>query len=65
VAYFDRATAELADQARRDPLTELLNYAAFGVGVHDFDRRAGIGRRFEANQHAGMQMRGDRFDGNA
>src|SRR5712672_3297107 len=25
VAYFDRATAELADQARRDPLTWLLN----------------------------------------
>jgi diguanylate cyclase (GGDEF)-like protein len=29
VAYFDRATAELADQARRDPLTELLNHQAF------------------------------------
>jgi diguanylate cyclase (GGDEF)-like protein len=29
VAYFDRATAELADQARRDPLTGLLNPQAF------------------------------------
>jgi diguanylate cyclase (GGDEF)-like protein len=29
VAYFDRATGELADQARRDPLTGLLNHQAF------------------------------------
>ena len=29
VAYFDRATAELAHQARRDPLTGLLNHQAF------------------------------------
>jgi diguanylate cyclase (GGDEF)-like protein len=29
VAYFDRATAELADQARSDPLTGLLNHQAF------------------------------------
>ena len=29
VAYFDRATGELAEQARRDPLTELLNHQAF------------------------------------
>ena len=29
VAYFDRATAELADQARHDPLTGLLNHQAF------------------------------------
>jgi diguanylate cyclase (GGDEF)-like protein len=29
VAYFDRATSELADQARRDPLTGLLNHQAF------------------------------------
>jgi diguanylate cyclase (GGDEF)-like protein len=29
VAYFDRATAELADRARLDPLTELLNHQAF------------------------------------
>lgn len=28
VAYFDRATAELADQVRRDPLTGLLNHQA-------------------------------------
>jgi hypothetical protein len=44
VAYFDRATAELADQARRDPLTELLNHAAFGVGVEEELDRA---RRYE------------------
>jgi diguanylate cyclase (GGDEF)-like protein len=29
VAYFDRATLELSDQARRDPLTRLLNHQAF------------------------------------
>jgi diguanylate cyclase (GGDEF)-like protein len=29
VAYFDRATAELAYQARHDPLTDLLNHQAF------------------------------------
>jgi diguanylate cyclase (GGDEF)-like protein len=29
VAYFDRATGELVDQARRDPLTGLLNHQAF------------------------------------
>jgi len=29
VAYFDRATTELAEQARRDPLTGLLNHQAF------------------------------------
>jgi diguanylate cyclase (GGDEF)-like protein len=29
VAYFDGATAELADQARRDPLSGLLNHQAF------------------------------------
>jgi diguanylate cyclase (GGDEF)-like protein len=29
VAYFDRATLELANQARRDPLTRLLNHQAF------------------------------------
>lgn len=29
VAYFDRATAELARQARQDPLTRLLNHQAF------------------------------------
>jgi diguanylate cyclase (GGDEF)-like protein len=29
VAYFDRATSELAYQARHDPLTDLLNHAAF------------------------------------
>ena len=44
VAYFDRATAELADQARRDPLTELLNHVAFSVGVEEELYRA---RRYE------------------
>jgi diguanylate cyclase (GGDEF)-like protein len=29
VAYFDRATSELAYQARRDPLTDLLDHQAF------------------------------------
>lgn len=44
VAYFDRATAELAEQARRDPLTELLNHAAFGRTLEDELVRA---RRYE------------------
>jgi diguanylate cyclase (GGDEF)-like protein len=44
VAYFDRATAELADQARRDPLTGLLNHAAFAGAVDDELFRA---RRYE------------------
>lgn len=35
VAYFDRATSELADQARRDPLTGLLNQVAFSSAVDD------------------------------
>jgi diguanylate cyclase (GGDEF)-like protein len=29
VAYFDRATSELAHRARHDPLTDLLNHSAF------------------------------------
>ena len=33
VAYFDRATLELAEQARRDPLTGLLNHQAFTHGL--------------------------------
>ena len=33
VAYFDRATGELAIQARRDPLTQLLNHTAFSEQV--------------------------------
>ncbi|MBW8741792.1 MAG: GGDEF domain-containing protein [Acidobacteria bacterium] len=33
VAYFDRATLELAEQARRDPLTGLLNHQAFTQGL--------------------------------
>lgn len=35
VAYFDRATSELAEQARRDPLTGLLNHAVFSSAVDD------------------------------
>jgi diguanylate cyclase (GGDEF)-like protein len=39
VAYFDRATGELADQARRDPLTGLLNHQAFSdVLATELDR---------------------------
>jgi diguanylate cyclase (GGDEF)-like protein len=44
VAYFDRATAELADLARRDALTGLLNHAAFGAAVDEELYRA---RRYE------------------
>ncbi len=44
VAYFDRATSELAEQARRDPLTGLLNHAAFDAAVDDELFRA---RRYE------------------
>jgi diguanylate cyclase (GGDEF)-like protein len=44
VAYFDRATAELAEQARRDALTGLLNHAAFGSAVDEELYRA---RRYE------------------
>jgi diguanylate cyclase (GGDEF)-like protein len=33
-AYFDRATAELVDQARRDALTTLLNHQAFSDTLH-------------------------------
>jgi diguanylate cyclase (GGDEF)-like protein len=44
VAYFDRATSELAEQARRDPLTGLLNHSAFSAAVDDELFRA---RRYE------------------
>jgi diguanylate cyclase (GGDEF)-like protein len=40
VAYFDRATTELADQARRDPLTGLLNHHAFNDVLESELRRA-------------------------
>jgi len=41
VAYFDRATAELAEQARCDPLTGLLNHQAFAdLLEHEIDRAA-------------------------
>src|SRR6266536_3308623 len=39
VAYFDRATLELASQALRDPLTQLLNHQAFTDGLEaELDR---------------------------
>jgi diguanylate cyclase (GGDEF)-like protein len=44
VAYFDRATSELAELARRDPLTRLLNHAAFSAALDDELYRA---RRYE------------------
>jgi diguanylate cyclase (GGDEF)-like protein len=41
VAYFDRATADLAEQARRDPLTGLLNHQSFNdVLALEVDRAA-------------------------
>lgn len=40
VAYFDRATADLAIQARRDPLTQLLNHTAFSEQVEAELQRA-------------------------
>jgi diguanylate cyclase (GGDEF)-like protein len=40
VAYFDRATAELAEQARRDPLTGLLNHQAFSETLEQEAERA-------------------------
>jgi diguanylate cyclase (GGDEF)-like protein len=44
VAYFDRATADLAEQARLDPLTELLNHQAFTRELETELERA---RRYE------------------
>jgi diguanylate cyclase (GGDEF)-like protein len=43
VAYFDRATSELAYQARRDPLTHLLNHQAFD---EELDAELERARRF-------------------
>src|ERR671937_2890772 len=40
VAYFARATMELAEQARRDPLTHLLNHQTFSDGFDSELRRA-------------------------
>lgn len=40
VAYFDRATSELADQARHDALTGLLNHQAFGAALAEELTRA-------------------------
>lgn len=42
-AYFDRATAELADRARRDPLTDLLNHQAFS---DELELELGRARRY-------------------
>jgi diguanylate cyclase (GGDEF)-like protein len=45
VAYFDRATLELADEARRDPLTRLLNHHAFTDQLEaELDRAERYGR---------------------
>jgi diguanylate cyclase (GGDEF)-like protein len=44
VAYFDRATTELAEQARRDALTQLLNHQAFTRELETELERA---RRYE------------------
>jgi diguanylate cyclase (GGDEF)-like protein len=46
VAYFDRATFDLANQARSDPLTQLLNHQAFSEHLEaevDRARRYGHG----------------------
>ena len=43
VAYFERATAELAYRARRDPLTGLLNHHAFWG---DLDRELARAERY-------------------
>ena len=40
VAYFDRATADLARQARQDPLTGLLNHQAFSDELEEELARA-------------------------
>ena len=44
VAYFDRATSELAHKARHDPLTDLLNHAAF---THELELELERARRYE------------------
>ena len=44
VAYFDRATSELARQARQDPLTGLLNHQAFSEELEEELARA---RRYD------------------
>jgi diguanylate cyclase (GGDEF)-like protein len=44
-AYFDRATSELADRARRDPLTGLLNHQAFSEELElELERARRYGR---------------------
>ena len=44
VAYFDRATLELANAARRDPLTQLLNHQAFSDALElEVERAARYG----------------------
>jgi diguanylate cyclase (GGDEF)-like protein len=44
LAYFDRATAQLARRARADPLTDLLNHQAF---TEDLELELGRARRYE------------------
>ncbi len=43
VAYFDRATSELASQARLDPLTRLLHHQAF---TDELERELGRAQRY-------------------
>lgn len=44
-AYFDRATSELADRARRDPLTGLLNHRTFAEELElELERARRYGR---------------------
>jgi diguanylate cyclase (GGDEF)-like protein len=45
VAYFDRATSELAEEARHDALTGLLNHQAFGSALEEELTRAARYRR--------------------
>jgi diguanylate cyclase (GGDEF)-like protein len=44
VAYFDRATSELAHKARHDPLTDLLNHVAF---THELELELERARRYD------------------
>ena len=46
IGYVERVTAELADSARRDPLTGLLNHRAFHAQL---SREAGRARRYRGN----------------
>jgi diguanylate cyclase (GGDEF)-like protein len=45
VAYFDRATSELAYKARHDPLTDLLNHTSF---THELERELERANRYSS-----------------